>query len=65
MKAEAIGHNIIVNGKTVVNQTNCAGGSAGGYVWISYNDMFDTPQDLTITIKAYGKFGVGPLGVCY
>ena len=56
---------IIVNGKTVVNQTNCGGGSSGGYVWISYNDMFETPQDLTITIKAYGKFGVGPIGVCY
>ena len=56
---------IIINGKTVVSKTDCSGGDANGYVWISYNEIFDTPQDLTITIKAYGKFGVGPLGVTY
>lgn len=56
---------IIVNGKTVVSGTDCSGGSSSGYVWISYNEMFNSPTDLTITIKAYGKFGVGPLGVTY
>jgi lysophospholipase L1-like esterase len=56
---------IIINGKTVVDNTNCSGGSANGYIWISYNEIFDTPQDLTITITSEAKFGVGPLGVTY
>ncbi len=56
---------VIINGKTVVDNTDCSGGSANGYVWISYNEIFDTPQDLTITITSEAKFGVGPLGVTY
>ena len=56
---------IIINGRTVVNQTDCSGGTKSGYVWISYNEIFDAPQDITITINSNGKFGVGPIGVTY
>ena len=56
---------IIINGKTVVSQTDCSGGTKSGYVWISYNEIFDAPQDVTVTINSNGKFGVGPIGVTY
>jgi hypothetical protein len=56
---------IIINGNTVVSNSNCDNSSKGVYIWLSNQQRFDEPTDVTITITCDGKFGVGPLGVSF
>ena len=56
---------ISINGKTVVSNSNCDNSSTGGYIWLSNQQRFDEPTDVTITVTCDGKFGFGPIGVTY